>query len=76
MRSIEEILHDLRPEANFIASRDFIGDGILDSFDIVMLVSELDRLYGISIAGVDILPEHFRDIDSIKELVGKYRNSA
>ena len=43
MKSIAEILKEIRPEFDFTASRDFISDGMLDSFDIVTLVSALDK---------------------------------
>ena len=72
MKKILEILREIRPESDFDSSGDFIADGMLDSFDMVALVSTLDRVYGISIDGTDILPEHFRNLDAIASLVGKY----
>jgi acyl carrier protein len=72
LQSIEEILKEIRPEFDFTESRDFIGDGMLDSYDIVTLVSDLDKAYGISIAGVDIIPEHFQNIAAIQKLLQKY----
>jgi acyl carrier protein len=72
VQTIEEILRGIRPEFDFTASQDFIGEGMLDSFDIVTLVSDLDKAYDISISGVDIVPEHFRNITSIQNLLQKY----
>jgi acyl carrier protein len=72
MKTIEELLREIRPEFDFTASNDLIGDGMLDSYDVVTLVSELDRNFGICIAGVDILPEHFQNLASIQTLVRKY----
>ena len=72
MQTIEEILRGIRPEFDFTASQDFIGEGMLDSFDLVTLVSDLDKAYDISISGVDIVPEHFRNITSIQNLLQKY----
>ena len=72
MNPIVELLQGIRPEFDFAASSDFIKDGMLDSFDVVTLVSELDKKYKISIAGIDIVPEHFRDVASIENLVRKY----
>ena len=50
---------------------DFIDEGMLDSFDLVTLVSELDNTFGISIDGVDILPENFSSVDAIAALLVK-----
>ncbi len=72
MKPLEEILKEIRPEFDFTASEDFIEDGMLDSFDVVTLVSELDKMYSISIDGVDILPENFRNLATIRQLLEKY----
>ncbi len=72
MKTVAEVLKDIRPEFDFTASADFIAEGMLDSFDLTILVSELDKLYGISIAGVDILPENFKNIGAIESLLHNY----
>ena len=69
MKSLSEILKEIRPEFDFSASRDFIADGMLDSFDMVTLVAALDKNYGISIKGTDILPEHFQNLETISALL-------
>lgn len=68
---IIRILTELRPEFDFSQNIDFIEEGMLDSFDIVSLVSELDATYGISIDGMDILPENFATVESIERLLIK-----
>jgi len=66
-----EILTQIRPEFDFRQDVNFIEEGLLDSFDIVNLVTTLDETFGISIDGVDIVPENFSSIDSILELLSK-----
>jgi acyl carrier protein len=69
---IIKILTELRPEFDFTQEGvNFIEEGMLDSFDMVNLVSELDSTYGISIDGVDILPENFSTVDAIVALLVK-----
>lgn len=70
---ILEILKDIRPEVDFNDSEDFIEDGYLDSFDMVALVSNLDKTFGISILGEDIIPENFANIEAIENIVKKYK---
>jgi len=72
MKTVLEVLKEIRPEFDFTTSEDFIADGMLDSFDVVTLISELDRRYGISIAGTDILPENVRNLAAIQQLLLKY----
>ena len=66
-----EILLNIRPEFDFTEDVNFIEEGMLDSFDVVTLVSDLDTTFGISIDGVDIVPENFSSVDSIINLLKK-----
>ncbi len=68
---ILSILNGLRPEYDFIESSDFIEDGMLDSFDIVSLVSELEEKFGINVDGENIIPENFSSVEAIESLIGK-----
>lgn len=72
MKTILEILTEIRPEFDFTGSEDFIEEGLLDSFDVVTLVSDIEKNYDISIEGVDILPENFRNAAAIKTLLQRY----
>ena len=72
MNALAELLKGIRPEFDFAASHDFIADGMLDSFDVVTLVATLDKTYSISIEGVDILPEYFKNLAAITQLLKKY----
>lgn len=71
MKSVLEILTEIRPEFDFAASSDFIADGMLDSFDMVTLVSALDKNFGVSIPGTDIVPENFQSPQTIETLLRK-----
>ena len=69
---IIEMLTDLRPEFDFTQSGvDFIEEGMLDSFDLVALVSDLENEYGIKIDGVDVVPENFGTLEAIVSLLRK-----
>jgi acyl carrier protein len=68
---IISILNELRPEFDFTALENFIEEGMLDSFDVVRLVSELDTKFEISIDGMDIIPENFSSVANILELLRK-----
>jgi acyl carrier protein len=70
---IIKLLEELHPETGFASvSEDFVKSGLLDSFDIVELISGLEEAFGISISALDLLPENFGSVESIEKLVGKY----
>ena len=68
---IVKILTELRPEFDFNQEVNFIEEGMLDSFDVVNLVNDLDATFGISIDGIDILPENFATVEAIENLLKK-----
>ena len=70
-KDISKILDELKPGETFAESESFIDDGLLDSFDIVTLVSILEEKYGIEIDGLDIVADNFQNIDAIVNLVNK-----
>jgi len=72
MNDILKILQGIRPEFDFSASKDFFADGMLDSFDIIMLVSALDQKFEISIDGDEIVPENFRSLSAIEAVLRKH----
>jgi len=72
-QKVINILNGIRPEFDFSEPIDsFYEAGMLDSFDIVTLVTSLDEEFGISIDGIDILPENFSTVSGIICLLEKY----
>ena len=69
---VEKILNEIRPEFDFSTTTNFIENGMLDSFDVVSLVTMLDKEFRISIEGVEIVPMNFNSIESICTLLSKY----
>lgn len=72
MKKIIDLLNELRPEFDYNSSQNFVDDGMLDSFDIVSLVSMIDKEYGVAIKGREITPENFSSLSSIKALLKKH----
>lgn len=68
MEKLIDILKGIRPDID-IENKNLVDEGILDSFDIVTLVSELIDAYGIELSVEDILPENFNSVESILNLV-------
>jgi acyl carrier protein len=73
MKTVLELLQEIRPELDFAASSDFIEQGMLDSFDLITLVAALEQNFAVTIAGAAIVPENFRSVASIESLVENSR---
>lgn len=68
---ILEILSEIKDDVDFSASTSFVQDGLLTSVDIIMLISELDDAFDITISAAEIIPNNFCNIAAISALVSK-----
>ena len=71
MEQLLEILSELRPDVDFENATDLIDSEILDSFDIISIVSEVNDAFGVEINVDDLLPENFNSAEALYELIKK-----
>lgn len=69
MEKLLEILNDLHPEVDFENNEELIDDGILDSLDIVTIVTEIDDKFGVTIPAEEIIPENFNSAQALMALI-------
>ena len=74
MDRILQILAELRPDVDFTLAQNLIDDGVLDSFDVVSLVSELCDAFEVSISVDDLIPENFNTPEAMLALVERLQN--
>ena len=74
MNELMEILEELRPDVDFENETLLIGNGILDSFDIISLVTALNDAFDIEIKPNDLIPENFNSAAAILALVEKLQD--
>ena len=71
MDKILEILKSVRADVDFVNEKKLIDDGVLDSFDIITIVSEFNEAFDIDIDIDDLEPDNFNTIEAMKELIDK-----
>ena len=69
MNELLEILEELRPDVDFETEKGLIANGILDSFDIVSLVAELNDSFDIEIKPSHLIPENFNSAEAMLKLI-------
>ena len=74
MEKILKILNDIRPDVDFIEETNLVDGGILDSFDIVSIISELNDAFDIHIRVTDLKPENFNSLEAIGQLIVSKQN--
>ena len=63
------ILMDLHPEIDFESETALVTDGVLDSFDIVSLVAEINSEFDITVGIDELEPENFDTVDAMQKLI-------
>lgn len=71
MEELLEILRDLHPEVDYEHCDTLIDDKILDSFDIVTIISEICDQFDVTISAEHITTENFNSAQAIYELIEK-----
>lgn len=75
MDKLLELLKGIRPDVDFKTETALIDDGILDSFDVVSIISELDDEFGVQIRIAELDPDNFNSLQSIWNLVQKLKSN-
>ena len=69
MDKLLEILSELKPDIDFETCDTLIDDEMLDSFDIISIVAELNDAFDISIPAAQIIPENFNSAKALYDMV-------
>ena len=71
METLLNILSELHPEVDFETETGLIDNKILDSFDIVTIVAEIDSEFDVQIPAVELTPENFNSAQALYALIEK-----
>lgn len=69
MEQLLNILAELHPDVDFETEEHLIDNKILDSFDIVTLVAEIDSEFDVAIPAEELLPENFNSAKALYALI-------
>lgn len=69
MEKLLAILNDLHPDVDLETENALIDGGVLDSFDIVTIVAEIDDAYGVRIPAEELIPDNFNSAAALFALV-------
>ena len=73
MEKLMGILRDIRPDLDFDTADKLIDNSILESIDIISIVSEINDAFDININVTDLLPENFNNALAIWTLIQRYQ---
>jgi acyl carrier protein len=71
MDELLSILKGICPKVDFINEKKLIDDGILDSFDIISIISEVNDVFDVTISAEYIIPANFNSAKALYALIEK-----
>ena len=69
MDEIVAILKELHPDVDYDTNTSLVDDRIIDSFDIISIVAEIDDRLDVQIPAEEIIPENFNSAAALAVLV-------
>ena len=69
MEALLNILKELHPEVDFETCDTLIDDKILDSFDIISIITSVNTEYDVAIPAEEIIPENFNSAEALYDLI-------
>jgi len=73
MEKLIEILSDIRPDLDFYKEDRLVDDSIIDSFDIITAVSEINETFSVGINIADLIPENLNSATSMWDLIIRHK---
>ncbi|MCL2663129.1 MAG: acyl carrier protein [Oscillospiraceae bacterium] len=71
MSVLLEILQEMHNDVDFETHVTLIDDNVIDSFDIITLIAEIDDRIGVTIPAEELIPENFNSYAAIRALVNR-----
>ena len=74
MEKLLEILEEINPNADYENCTTLIKDGILTSFMILNLVSELEDEFDIEISPAELTPANFNSAEALMKMIERLQD--
>ena len=73
METVLQILHEINSDIDSSNQDDLIDSGLLNSLDIMGLISDLEDAFDIEISMEEVIPENFNSAEAIYALVTRLK---
>lgn len=69
MQELLEILEAALPNVDWTSDEALVDDGVLDSIDIITVISEITSEYGVTVSTDMMKAENFNSVEAIYEMI-------
>jgi len=74
MEELMKILKEVRGDIDFENEKQLIDGEVLDSFDIITMIMEINNTFGIEIDPEDLEADNFNSAEAIWTLIQEYKS--
>ncbi len=74
MDELLALLQDVKPDVDFEHCESLIDDGLLDSFDIISIVREINDAFDVTVSAEDIDPDNFNSAKQLWAMIERLKN--
>lgn len=75
MNELLKILNEIKPGVDFKNSKNMIEEGLIDSFDMINIVANINMNFNIDFPVTEILPENFETVETLYQTIERIKNS-
>ncbi len=75
MEKLLQILESVKPGVDFKASKNMIEEGLIDSFDMISIIANINMEFGIDFSVAEITPENFATVETLYKTIERIKNS-
>lgn len=75
MEEFLKLLKKIKPNVDFTKEQALVDDGLLESLDIISIISEVAEVYGVLIPSDEIIPDNFNSAEAIYELIEDFKEN-
>ncbi len=76
MEELLNILREMHPDVDFENEEHLIDNAVLDSMDIVTLITEIGEEFDVTITAADIVPDNFNSVKALYALIQRLEDEA
>ena len=75
MEQLLEILEKVNDTIDFAAEKALIDDEIIDSLELMQLISEIEDEFDVAIEMEDIIPDNFNSVEAMWDLITRLQDN-
>lgn len=75
MEKLLELLENIKPGVDFKNSKNMIEEGLIDSFDMINIIANINIEFDIDFSVAEIVPENFATVETLYETIERIKNS-